>query len=317
MPVLLLRLVAFSAAGWTVTGSGRCPSPEAVRARLLALLPGSDARARIEGGGDEVRVELLDGAGRVLAARSLPRGRSCAAMVEACAVVLAAAAMRLVPIELPQAPEATPQPAAPLPPIQAAPAPPPPRAEPKTPPPAVAIAVPPTAARSFFVWGLSAALSGTFAGAFSPAAQLLTSAGTSSGWFGQVELSAEGARSLPLGAGAVDWQRFALSAGAARRLRLGIVALELAVRGAGSALVLGGHGFGADLNSVAVDPGVELAVRALFGRGSWRPWLGASGTAWLQPEAAVSRSPSATVDLPQLEAFASLGIDFEPVRGAR
>ncbi|MHB8420220.1 MAG: hypothetical protein ACYDCL_19270 [Myxococcales bacterium] len=292
MLVLLSSLLAFPAAGWSVAGDGVCPDPAAVRAELSRLLsaPG-DLRARLEGLPDGVRVQLLDSAGRVLIDRRLPRDRSCLALAQACAVVLAAGALPFISVEH----------------VESRPAP--------VPPPSVAavpIRRPEAVPAARWILGLSAALAAGYAGSFAPDGQLLASLGGRAGrWLCQLALAAEGPRSLPLPPGSVSWQRFSASAGLARRWALGAVFLEIAARGAASALLLKGRGYTVDGSNLELDPGAELAARLLFGRGRLRPFVGVQGAAWLPSETAVVAGSAATARLPQLEGFALLGIDWQ------
>ncbi|HUB06132.1 MAG TPA: hypothetical protein VMB50_03985 [Myxococcales bacterium] len=289
MPVLLARLLTLSAAGWSVAGSGNCPDPEAVRARLAALMPANpELRARVDAEPDGVRVELLDVTGRVLFDRLLPRRDSCDTLAQACAVVLAAAALPFAAVEH--------------------------RFE--LPPPAAPsiVRAPPPEESSNRRWALdlSAAVTGGLAGSLAPGARLEASMGRrSDGWLGQLALTAETARSLSLGPGSVGWQRFSAALGAARRWRVRAVHLEVAGRLLGSALLLEGHGYSTDQTAWRFDPGLELLVRALLGRGAWRPWLGVAAAGWLPTDDAMVAGIGGAAAIPQLEGLALLGLDIQ------
>jgi hypothetical protein len=290
MPVLLAPLLAVSAAGWSVAGSGACPAPEAVRARLAALVPANpELRARVDAEPDGVRVELLDVTGRVLFDRLLPRRDSCDTLAQACAVVLAAAALPFAAVEhrfeLP--PRAVPPPM-----VHAAP-----RAE---------------VSRRRWALDLSAAVTGGLAGSLAPGARLEASMGRrSDGWLGQLALTAETARSLSLGPGSVGWQRFSAALGAARRWRIQAVHLELAARLVGSALLLAGHGYSVDQDAWRFDPGLELLARVLLGRGAWRPWLGVAAAGWWPTDDAIVAGIGGSAAVPQVEGLALLGLDLQ------
>jgi len=287
-----------------VEGGGACPSPADVAQRLAPLLPPAAPdraarRAVLSREGRELRVELREADGAVLAHRHLGAA-PCGDLAAAAAVVIATWEVELrgrgVLGLWPES--AQPRPAAP-------PAPPP--------PPAVRAAPPSVPSRIELAIG-AAALGGAGASGGVAAGALVEARGRRPGGILGLTLALlwQGERSLPLAGGSVAWRRTAVVLGPSLRRPLGArgVAVEADAGVVAAALLLRGAGFSRDAVLAVFDPGATVSARVSVRAGSLIPWIGAGIWAWpVTHETAVQGATGAgTRDLPRGEVFISLGL---------
>jgi hypothetical protein len=307
--VSVLLLAAFlagdeaSAGAVKVEGGGGCPSPADVAARLEPLLPPGPAeaaprRALMSRDGRDLRVELRDADGAVLAFRRLGAA-ACGDLAAAAAVVIATWEVELrgrgVVGLWPDAPPPPPPP--PPPPVVRAPPPAPPA-------PALEVAL-----------GGAALVAAGASGGLAPGLLLELRGARPAGWLGgTVGLILEGDRSLPLEGGFVTWRRAVLLAGAfARRpIRSGVVGLEADAGAMAAVLSLRGVGFTQDDTLAVMDAGATASGRLTLRILSLRPWVGAGVRVWpIAREAAVAGPSGASApgrNLPRGEVFVALGL---------
>jgi hypothetical protein len=289
--------VAFGGGSLGIEGASACPSPADVSDRLKPLLPpgqpaGPPHRARLARDGRELRLELRDAQGGVLARRRFTAA-PCADLAAAAAVVIAtwevelrgrgALGLWLEPVPAPSAG-----------------------------PPAVrAPSVP--APRSALELTLGAAALGGAGsvGGIVPGALIEARAGRPPSAAGiWAALAVEGDRTLALAGGTADWQRVVAAAGPRGRWPLGAgrLALEVDAGLLAALLLVRGSAFPRNHDAATFDPGGSASVRLVARAGVVRPWVGA--VAWLWPmihEVAVTGGTE-TRSLPRVEGFLAVGL---------
>jgi hypothetical protein len=271
----------------TVIGAGDCPTPAEVEARLRELLPVRPLdrpvrTASVEREPAGVRVIVREPEGAVVAERLLPTTGGCAEAAASAALAIAAWETE-GHSEFGAAPPA----------VAVRPPPPPP-----APPPD----------RDAFDLGAGAAAS--LADSWRPG--IVGRAGWIPGGRG-LGLGAFGAwepeRSAALAGGQVHWSRAALGAGPTFRLRGERLALEGRVEGAVGFLSLRGEGFGTDLSSLGMAPGVGGGGRLLLPLGSSvATWLDAGALFWLRRESGFTLPGGEESSLPRVTVLLSLGV---------
>jgi hypothetical protein len=297
----LACLWALGAPTVTVESDAACPAADEVAARVTALLPARETSeppdlARIADRGDAWVVALARPDGTPVGERALDRQVACEDLASAAAVIIATwesdvhPELRALPAPLP-APE---PPAA----IEARPAPPPMRAAGEA--------------------DVGAALAGSLAPSASRAAPAVGVLAIAS-WFpharglgARASLAFPAARTLPLGAGQVEWRRSAASAGPTLRLPLATKwAADLHADALAGWVTAAGSGFASNHTVSALDVGLSAGARLLWvGGRAIVPWLELGGAAWLRPQTAYATPGAMAVGLPRLELGLALGLSL-------
>jgi hypothetical protein len=283
--ILLLFITATSSIH--VAGSGTCPAPEAVQTRLDALVAEPDVAGRsaqLEETSQGLAISILDPAGGIVSRRLLPGDRSCDALAEIAAMILASWLSELRS----QAVSAEPLPSEP----------------------------PPPAPRRPWSWEIGLGLTGSFTGStFAPGGLFQVELGPAQArWALRAVAAYDGARQMsetPLGA--VLWQRIAEGLGGGYTLFEPPYALELGGDLLLSEVLLQGQGFPVDDSTASVDPGLDLSARLVLLRGSWHPWIGLWATVWIRQEIPQIQGPTLTTALPQVEGFLGLGVSWQSI----
>jgi hypothetical protein len=283
-------------AGVEVAGSGDCPTPGEVTARVAALLPPSaQAPGTVEVGAvtGELRVLLRQPDGAVAAERRLPvAGLACADLAAAAAAVIATWTSDVHPDFAPSRPPA--------------------------PALVVSAGARPAAAGPAFAAALGAVASAA-------------PAGGDAGWAAGVEVAGlvyGAARTLGarLAVGSATERRFAVGGGRAFARRwvaaLGpVYALDggggpLRVElGAGAALswfTVRGGGFARNLSDGEVDYGGGASLALSLRRRWWAPFTALEATAWPRRRTAVDLETGVTRSLPRAELGLVLGLRAGP-----
>lgn len=282
----------------TVAGDAACPTAKDVSARVGQLLPtvetSSADQARVDDGGNVVRLSLRRPDGSLIGTRELSRKSSCADLAAAAAVVLASWESDVHPEFRAWLP--------------------PPRAVAAPAEVAAASAAPkPHPTRSAFELGAalagSVAPSGAGAGA-AAGALIVAGAAPAGGRFGvRLALGAGTERELPLGTGRVRWRHLVAALGpdarftiAATRFAVGLHAEALL-----ALLSASGEGLTNDRSANSFDPGVGAGLRLLYRGRAIAPWLDLSAGGWLRRQQALSSPDGASLSLPRLEVALALG----------
>ena len=309
-----------------VHGTGACPAPAAVEARLREALPlasGATDADPLAGPADEARLEerpdgtleviLLGGRG-VRGRKTLPSSLDCSERAEMAAVALAIWEERLrsgVSLH-----------------VDGLPAPPP------APPPEASVAASPSPATSIAraATPLPAPANGPWlesigVGALGVArgptagARLDVRGAVAVRWRPRLSLAALGPERLDFPPGEATWTRVFGVAGAElvvwRRpvSRHGSRAAWALAAGAGAALGwlhVNGRGFADDRASTNIDLGFEGGLRLEAGLAPWRPWLGASVLSWLRAQDVALSGATGARSLPPWDLVIALGIDWLP-----
>ena len=283
---VLLQSAPASRVPVAVVGHGSCPDPVEVEARLRELLPVRplDRPVRVASVEREpagVRVIVREPEGAVVAERLLATSGGCAEAAAAAALAIAAWETE-GHSDFGAAPAATEVHGTPLPPA------PPPRA----------------------AFDVGAGIAATLADSWRPG--IVLRAGWTPGGDGLglgVFAGWEPERSDPLAAGQAHWSRAALGAGPTLRAAGERLALEGRVEAAVAFLSLRGEGFGTDLSSLGVTPGVGVGGRLLLPFGSSvAAWIDAGLLGWLRDESGFTLPGGQESSLPRLTVLVTLGL---------
>jgi hypothetical protein len=297
--VPLMRLVGTV----QLVGPGHCPDPVEVEARLRTLSePGADETREVgtleEVDAGRLRLRLLDAQGKVLRERSLAVGSSCAARIQASAVIFATWQAQLATAP-PAFPEAR---------VEAAP----PRETAPTPLQEAQVsssAVPPKSRG--LMMELRAGLGAGWAAdqvepGFRLEAALLRPGGH---WSAELGVTAELARQEALGAGIARWTRSSLALSAGRRFESSSAGVQVE---AGAVLTfVSAQGFQLPVSrrASAMDAGVRAGVRCRI-PGKVTPWLLLDGTFWPLPGSLAVQVRPVSHPLPFYEIGLVLGGSF-------
>ena len=304
--VLAFALAAANAPSVQVQGTSRCPTASEVAAILPELLPATEASAPdvawIEAAGLDLQIELRSLTGEVLSSRRLTSSGTCADLATIAAVVIASwTAERNPGISLLQPGVlAPPKPMAP-----------PPPSAPATQTSSKQLL--PAAQGRTREFDSSVGL-----GSSVNSAGLVGAARVEAGMRGRrfglrAGFAAETARSATIETGTVSWRRYGLSLGPTLTLIERRVRLDARVEIFAGFTTVAGHGFEPDHQSIALAPGLALALRLGAATGWIRPWIEVGGQSWLaSQEIAITRQqqPNLRVSLPGSEGrlFAGLSI---------
>ena len=304
--VLAFALAAANAPSVQVQGTSRCPTASEVAAILPELLPATEASAPdvawIEAAGLDLQIELRSLTGEVLSSRRLTSSGTCADLATIAAVVIASwTAERNPGISLLQ-------PGVLAPPTPMAP---PPPSTPATQTSRKQLLPAAQGRTREFDSSVGLGSSVNSAG-FVGAARV--EAGMRGRRFGlRAGFAAETARSATIETGTVSWRRYGLSLGPTLTLIERRVRLDARVEIFAGFTTVAGHGFEPDHQSIALAPGLALALRLGAATGWIRPWIEVGGQSWLaSQEIAITRpqQPNLRVSLPGSEGrlFAGLSI---------
>jgi hypothetical protein len=275
-----------------VRGETSCPTPEAVAARLEALVPGAagtapapvrQAHLARDGAGLHIALHAQDGT--PIARRTLPGQHSCEALAEAAAVIIAAWQIDIARGPLLAAEEA------------------PPRARLELERPARAPALGPR-------WGLGAAGGLSLAGSSAaPAAAVsVTHApAPAQAWAGRLDLSYRGPRELGLPGGQVRWQRWVLGAGPQLQGAAGATGWAFHLGPALGITRLEGRGLVNARDNTDFGLGVAGGARMSLGSTGLRPFLEIAARAWPTRIVAYEGGGLGQTSLPRLEGMLSAG----------
>jgi hypothetical protein len=281
----------------TVAGDAACPSAKDVSARIGRLLPavatGSAADlARVDDGGDVVRVSLRRPDGSLIGARELARKSSCADLAAAAAVVLASWESDVHPEFRTSLP--------------------PPRAAPAD---VAAVSAPPKPQPPRSSFELGAALTGSVAPSGSgtgaaAGALVVAGAAPARGPIGaRLALAAGTERELPLGTGHVRWRHLVAALGPDARVTIASTRLSLGLHAEALLALLSatGEGLTNGRSASSFDPGVGAGLRLLYRGHAIAPWMDLSASGWLRRQQALSSPDGASVSLPRVEVALALG----------
>jgi hypothetical protein len=302
---LFVALGASVLSALPVGGSALCPAPREVQAALESLLPqggrpGDAAEINSVGGGLEVT--LHDARGTLIAHRVFAERTGCDTLAQAAALLIAAWEAETPPGTRPDAPSKLAETEA-----EGANADATSRAEADARAGdalGVASSRDPSGGWPIEVGGGAVA---SWADALAVGGLLDVAAGPPGRWAGVASFEGTTARSLPLGGGAINWQRWQLGLGA--RLRL-TQAPELAAQAeaVGAAVALASSGFQTDGSAIQVEPGGRLTLRASIHLGPVIGWLEVAGTAWFLRQLGVVQDVASTAQLPRYEVLAAAGV---------
>lgn len=282
-----------------VVSTTACPSADAVRAELAALLP-------VEAAGAVERAELgeVDGAltvglaagGRRVAARTLAVGEDCAARARAAAVVIAAWHQPLGD-ETGGANASAKEEAS--------------AKEKASAKENVSVSVGARAGRRVR-WAVSAGFTASLAGAaFAPGATAtVLLAGPRSRFAGRLAVTGLGYRDLALGPGAASWTRASIALGPAYRFSRGRVALDGHAEALVALLTVRGVGFDTTRQAFDVDPGLGAGARLLVRAGPVTPFVGVSVAGWLRRQQVRVTNTDLAGELPRFEVLLEAGVGF-------
>jgi hypothetical protein len=304
--VLAFALAAANAPSVQVQGTSRCPTASEVAAILPELLPATEASAPdvawIEAAGLDLQIELRSLTGEVLSSRRLTSSGTCADLATIAAVVIASWTTERNPgISLLQPGVlAPPKPMAP-----------PPPSAPATQTSSKQLLPAAQGRTREFDSSVGLGSSVNSAGLVGAAR---VEAGVRGRRFGlRAGFAAETARSATIETGTVSWRRYGLSLGPTLTLIERRVRLDARVEIFAGFTTVAGHGFEPDHQSIALAPGLALALRLGAATGWIRPWIEVGGQSWLaSQEIAITRQqqPNLRVSLPGSEGrlFAGLSI---------
>lgn len=323
---LFLRWSLGLAQSLLVAGTEECPAPSAVDARtreILGLSAGAvvPEHASVSREGASLRVTLRAADARVLGERLLPAEGSCDEQAAAVAVLLAAWLSDVHPEYVGALPDAPPTPvlASPQPETPPAPPaePPPPLAAPVVPPARdnAAPAVPQQSERR--APHRSIELSAAAGGVLSSASPVpfgtlgLHYLPQSNGLGAALAVTLSTPRREDLSGGSVSYFRWPLVLGPALRASLGSTLLDVTAGPAAAWFHLSGVNFQDPATHDVVVWGGALAARWALPQGRLAPFIEVSGMAFAKARAVVRHgTDERSVDLPNLELYASLGGSF-------
>jgi len=129
----------------------------------------------------------------------------------------------------------------------------------------------------------------------------------------QLSLAGTGIRSLAVGDGSANWQRFYLGLGGQGVLGSGTLKLELGAAFLFGLLSLSGNGYSESFSSTVFDPGIGASVRVLWRFApDWASWLQLGASFWLRAqEVQVLAVPTSyTARVPPVDLSLSLGLSL-------
>jgi hypothetical protein len=160
--------------------------------------------------------------------------------------------------------------------------------------------------------GLSGFLAGN--GTFALGGELLAGLAPPHGAFGgQLILAGSGIRSLTVGSGSTNWQRFYIGLGGDGAFGRQALKLDLGAAFLFGLLSLSGKGFPQSYSSSVFDPGIGLTARGLWRFApAWAMWAQLGVSFWLKAqEVQVLAEPTTyTVRVPPVDLSLSLGLSL-------
>jgi len=286
-------------------GSPQCPDQASVQAQLRALDPAAVDSPQLhlvmlESRSDGLQVRLFDEQGQLLEERLLPGSMDCTEWARFVAAVLATwetdlavpgrsaqHAMRAVPIQTSKGPEPSPVPAR----------------------------------EDSWRWEVGLGVSGSLAGngTFAFGGELLAGLAPPHGPFGgQLILGGTGIRSLVIGDGSTNWQRFYLGLGGDGALGSEALKLDLGAALLFGLLSLSGKGYPESFSSSVFDPGIGVAARGLWRFApAWSTWAQLGASFWLKAQEAqvLAGATAYTARIPPVDLSLTLGLSLMgPIR---
>ncbi len=165
-------------------------------------------------------------------------------------------------------------------------------------------------------WEVGLGVSGSLAGngTFALGGELLAALAPPHGPFGgQLILAGTGIRSLTVGEGSTNWQRFYLGLGGDGALGSGALRLDLGAAFLFGLLSLSGKGYAESLSSSVFDPGVGVAVRGLWRFApAWWAWAQLGASFWLKAQEAqvLAGATTYTARIPPVDLSLTLGLSL-------
>ena len=285
----LASLVVLSALPVQVECASTCPSGNEVTQALAGLLHSVPEAANadvalVERIGLQLRIELRDAKGAVVAEKSLVREGSCAELATLAAVVIASWESDVHPEFARLQPELQPRPRTAIP----------------------MLAAPRRAAAFDLALGGSLAWAG---GAGAGAMAALTWIPRATGPGLRLSLAGETEREVVLVQGAAHWRRLWSAAVFAWRLRARATAFDVHAGGLGGLLLVGGSGFVDNRTSTVFSPGVTAGIRVSWWVSSrFAPWLELCGMWWLRQHTVYGEPDLSQRDIPAIQILAAVGI---------
>ena len=282
-------------------GSPQCPDPAAIQTQLRALDPAAlDSQelhlVMLESRTDGVQMRSsFDEQGQLLEERLLPGPMSCTEWARFSAAVLATWETDLA------VPGRSTSHAPPVAPLQTW------KGPESSPPPAL---------KDPWRWEVGFGISGSLAGngTFALGGEVLAGlAPPHSPFGGQLILAGTGIRSLAVGDGSTNWQRFYLGLGGDGVLGRGALRLDLGAAFLFGLLSLSGKGYSESLSSLVFDPGVGVSARGLWRFApAWSAWAQLGGAFWPKAQEAqvLAGATAYTARIPPVDFSLTLGLSF-------
>jgi hypothetical protein len=279
-------------------GNPQCPTAEAVEAQLRALSPASLDGAEshlvlLETRPDGLQMQLFDERGRLLEQRLMPGPMDCEMGARFAAAVLATWETNLAVVGQPNPPAVTTTPAAKA-------------TESETPAPH----------RDPWRWEAGLGLSGFLAGngTFALGGELLGVLAPPHGAFGgELSLVGTGIRSLTVGTGSANWQRYYLGLGGEAELGHDALRLQLGAAFLFGLLSLSGTGYTESFSSSVFDPGIGVSARAIWRfEPSLAAWLQLGASLWLKAQEVqvLDGANTYTARVPPVDLSLSVGLSL-------
>jgi len=297
------RLALLAPTALHFLGDQTCPDRASTEAQLREIDPDAlDSKARhfalLEPQPNGLRVRLFDDEGHLLEERLLDGSKSCAEWAKISAALLATWEIDLAAPDFEPARRV----------LTAAAASP----SPITTSQGVRVAARPGALQAEVGLGLgpTAGLTGDASSALG--GELMLGLSSRAYLFGgQLVFSGSTARSLSVGGGTAEWQRFALSLGGHGTFTRGDFRLELGAAFLASLLSASGRGFLVASSATAINPGLGVSSRLGWQlTRNWLAWLQGGTSLWLNSEILAGSTAVSAAQIPSIDLFATLGLSF-------